>query len=205
MKIYFYKLTADSGGAPCVERGLLSLAICKPMIRKMAREGDLIFGFAAKSLHPDNRLIYVARVTKAVRDGQYYQKRQYFRRPDCIYRQSGRRFMWKRSSAYHGPKDLSHDLGLFPDYPRANVLLSRNFRYFGKSGTSEYKSKFRRVGRAVENLGRGARVHHNDELRRELQNLAKWLWQETNRKVLGQPTNAPSRHRCLRGRFCGVV
>lgn len=32
-KIYFYKLTADNGGAPCVQDGLLSLAICKPMIR----------------------------------------------------------------------------------------------------------------------------------------------------------------------------
>ena len=28
-KIYFYKLTNDGGGAPCVERDLLSLAICK--------------------------------------------------------------------------------------------------------------------------------------------------------------------------------
>jgi hypothetical protein len=31
-RIYFYKLTADNGGAPCVEDGLLSLAICKPAI-----------------------------------------------------------------------------------------------------------------------------------------------------------------------------
>jgi Nucleotide modification associated domain 2 len=45
--IYFYKLTADNGGAPCVRHGLLSLAICKPMIRKTAEEGDLTFGFAA--------------------------------------------------------------------------------------------------------------------------------------------------------------
>ena len=53
--IYFYKLTADNGGAPCVRYGLLSLAICKPMIRKTAKEGDLVFGFAANSLHRYNR------------------------------------------------------------------------------------------------------------------------------------------------------
>jgi len=35
-KIYFYKLTCDDGGAPCVQDGLLSLAICKPMIRSTA-------------------------------------------------------------------------------------------------------------------------------------------------------------------------
>jgi Nucleotide modification associated domain 2 len=55
---YFYKLTADNGGAPCVRYGLLSLAICKPMIRKTAKEGDLIFGLppavatARHSAHP---------------------------------------------------------------------------------------------------------------------------------------------------------
>jgi hypothetical protein len=49
-RIYFYKLTEDNGGAPCVTSDLLSLAICKPMIRKTAKEGDLIFGFGANSL-----------------------------------------------------------------------------------------------------------------------------------------------------------
>ncbi len=43
--IYVYKMTADNGGAPCVHRRLLSLAICKPKIRKAANRGDLIFGF----------------------------------------------------------------------------------------------------------------------------------------------------------------
>lgn len=61
--IYFYKLTVDDGGAPCVEKGLLSLAICKPMIRSSAQIGDIIVGFAANSLHSDNRLIYIAEVT----------------------------------------------------------------------------------------------------------------------------------------------
>jgi len=59
-KIYVYKLTADNGGAPCVQDNLLSLAICKPMIRKKAKEGALIFGFGAKNY--SERLIYNAHV-----------------------------------------------------------------------------------------------------------------------------------------------
>jgi len=39
-RIYFYKLTTDDGGAPCVQDGLLSLAICKPMIRGTAEVGQ---------------------------------------------------------------------------------------------------------------------------------------------------------------------
>jgi Nucleotide modification associated domain 2 len=74
-KIYFYKLTTDNGGAPCVQNDLLSLAICKPMMRKTATEegGDLIFGFAANSLHRNNPLIYVARVTKKLCTGEYFK------------------------------------------------------------------------------------------------------------------------------------
>jgi hypothetical protein len=85
------------------------------------------------------------------------------------------------------------------------VLLSGDFRYFGKAGTDEYKSRFPRVGRAVERLGRGARVRHNEELRRELMEMAEWLWRTTKRKVIGQPTSAPTRQICLRGGVCGVV
>ena len=158
-RIYFYKLTADSGGAPCVQRGLLSLAICKPMIRSSARCGDFIFGFAAKSLRPsDNRLIYAARVTRKLYNEEYYKDSRYARRGDCIYRFRSGRFTWRRGAQYHGPKDLVHDLGDYPKYPRANVLLSTDFRYFGKAASDKYKSKFPRVRKAVESLGRGQRV-----------------------------------------------
>lgn len=68
-KIYFYKLIVDDGGARCVENGLLSLAICKPMIRRTAKNGDVVIGFAANSLHADNRLIYVARVNEKLENG----------------------------------------------------------------------------------------------------------------------------------------
>ena len=90
--IYFYKLTVDDGGAPCVQDGLLSLAICKPMIRAGAELGDLIFGFAANSLHHDNRLIYIARVTGKVAKGDYYTDPRFARRADCIYARRGDEF-----------------------------------------------------------------------------------------------------------------
>ncbi|SFN54073.1 Nmad2 family putative nucleotide modification protein [Dokdonella immobilis] len=43
-RIYVYKLTNDDGGAPCVEDELLSLCICKPRIRSVAIEGDVLIG-----------------------------------------------------------------------------------------------------------------------------------------------------------------
>ena len=216
-KIYFYKLTADNGGAPCLQRErrarrrqaphyLLSLAICKPMIRKTAAAGDVIFGFAANSLSRDNRLIYVARITDKLSDGAYYTlKNRYARREDCIYELKNGRFKWRNTAKHHQAKDLEHDLGKHPSYPRANVLLSRDFRYFGKVGTSEYKSKFPRVKRAVERLTQGARVHHNAELRDQLLAMMDWIWRSTTKKKVGPPTSAPSRLICHRSGPCGVT
>src|SRR5437763_13725590 len=84
-RLYFYKLTTDDGGAPCVQGHLLSLAICKPMIRSTAAVGDLIFGFAANSLRRDNSLLYIARITEKVQDGRYYLNRRFALRGDCVY------------------------------------------------------------------------------------------------------------------------
>src|ERR1700694_3439157 len=84
-RIYFYKLTVDAGAAPCVERSMLSLAICKPMMRSSAEDDDLIFGFTANSLDPRNRLIYAARITKKLPNGQYYEDDRFTSRHDCIY------------------------------------------------------------------------------------------------------------------------
>jgi hypothetical protein len=194
VNIYFYKLVADNGGAPCIYRGRLSLAICKPMIRKTARIGDLVFGFAANSLSPDNRLIYVARITEKLSGPAYYESERYSQREDCIYKFKDGHFA-RRAGAqhHHRPEDLVHDLGRPPSYPRAHVLLSSDFRYFGKLGTAEYKSKFPRIERAIELLGRGHRVRQNPELRTQLLDMANWIWRSTPKKAVGPPTNVPSR------------
>jgi len=105
-RIYFYKLTADNGGAPCVQDGLLSLAICKPMIRTTAELEDVIFGFAANSLHRANRLIYIARIGKKVCNGDYYREKRFANRGDCVYEWHRSRFVWRQRALHHGPEDL---------------------------------------------------------------------------------------------------
>lgn len=205
-KMYFYKLTNDGGGAPCVQQGLLSLAICKPKIRMGAEPGDWIFGFTANALDPSNRLIYVARVTEKVCQGGYFTLRKYSGRRDSIYRRTRNgRFVWKKNALYHGPGDLPHDLGSPPQYPKAEVLLSNDFRYFGASGTAEYKNCFPEIKKAFEALGRGHRVHHDEPLRLELEHLIDEEWRKTSRKVLGKPTTGHDRHVCYRDVSCGLV
>ena len=204
-RIYFYKLTTDDGGAPCVQDGLLSLAICKPMIRSTAAVGDLIFGFAANVLHRDNCLLYIARITEKVQDGRYYVNKRFAPREDCIYERSGHRFVWRQGALHHGPNDLVHDLGEYPAYPKSNVLLSTDFRYFGAKGNAEYKVLHHTIKEAVEGLGRGHRVSHDEPLRIELLALKQEVWRAPRHRQTGQPSSRPRRGVSHRGRSCGVI
>jgi hypothetical protein len=104
--IYFYKMTNDGGGAPCIERGLLSLAICKPRIRVGAEPGNWILEYTANSLDPNNRLINIAKVTGKARDGEYFHDEKYVNRRDSIYRMVAGRFRWKKNALYHSEADL---------------------------------------------------------------------------------------------------
>jgi hypothetical protein len=175
------------------------------MIRTTAELEDVVFGFAANSLDRDNRLIYIARIEKKVRNGDYYREKRFANRGDCVYKWHRSRFVWRDGALHHGPEDLVHDLGQPPDYKKANVLLSADFRYFGASGTADYKSRFQLVKEAVEQLGRGHRVMHAEPLRMELIGLKHQAWENNPKRVAGEPTSAPRRGVCHRGSSCGVL
>lgn len=205
-KIYFYKLTVDDGGAPCVTPGLLSLSICKPMLRRTAEMEDIVIGFAANSLHADNRLIYVARVNEKLENGDYYRPGKYNDRADCIYERRGGRFAERAGALYHGSVgDLGHDLGEHPNYPRANTLLSREFCYFGASGSDAYKKAFPLVEGAVAALGRGHRVHHEEKLLTQLEELVRWSCDLDGACIQGKPKSGPRCGVSHRGGGCGVA
>jgi hypothetical protein len=205
--LYFYKLTADNNGAPCLDKNgsLLSLAICKPMIRSTAEPGDLIFGFAADSLCDDNRLLYIARITAKERNGGYYTKLEYLQREDCIYERRGDRFAWRDGALHHGCDDIEHDIGMHPNYEKASVLLSSDFRYFGKNGSADYKNRYPLIKEAIEKLRDGHRVNHDEQLRTELQKLKDQVWEETRQDEIGEPTSGSRRGVCHRAKSCGVV
>ncbi len=199
-RFYVYKLTTDNGGAPCVHRGLLSLAICKPRIRRRAQEGDWIFGFGGKDLGDHVRLIYIAQVTKHLPNGCYFVDEGYEGRPDRIYRRDGERFVWKQGAKYHKDgTELEHDLGKLPRYARAVTLLSENFRYWGKKGSYDCLEQFPAVGALLDRLGRGHRVNLSDAETCQLRDLQTSQWQKyPQNKVLGPPTQGDWSKPCNR-------
>ena len=196
MRLFVYKLTVDGGVAPCVRKGLLSLGICKPSIRTSAEIGDVVFGFAANSLDRRNPLIYIARVTDKVVAGEYYRSKKYAARPDCIYEfdEGEAAFRLRRGVTFHTThRDLLRDLGRAPNYSRAEVLLSTDFRYFGGEGSDWYKSMYPKIGLAVEKLGQGHRVNHNLDLRDQLVRLKNRIWRTIDGRSSAATTSTKRR------------
>lgn len=189
-RIYCYKLTTDNNGAPCVSEDLLSLAICKPMIRRTAKEGDLLFGFAAKSLDTRHRLIYVAELSKPITDGAYYTDDQYHYRPDCIYQKSGDGYRLRNDAKYHSEKDhIERDLGRSKDWNRIIVLVSENFRYFGKSDSLDYRTAHPAIWSVVEQLRSEHRVNHLEALQQKFLAMKDALWRQfPGKRIWGEPS-----------------
>lgn len=190
-QLYFYKLTTDNGGAPCTYRGLLSLAICKPRIRKGAGKGDWIFGFGSKEL--GEKLIYVAQVKEDL-DWKTYSL-DYGGRPDCIYRWTGRGFRWKSGKKYHNPKETGDqrpkDVG-----SNARVLFSTNFRYLGINSI-EIPRNLPLLRAAIKKLKQNHRVNHTKALTAELRKMRNFVFTSFRRKKAGHPTNWKECHlRC---------
>jgi len=179
-------MVADNGGAPCVSNGLLSLAICKPMIRKMAEIGSLIFGFGGKSY--EQRLIYIASVTDKLR-GDYYSQPKYSKRHDCIYREANGEAQIRSDARYHSSGDqLKHDVG--STFERADVLLSKDFRYLGKQGTADYKNNFPKINELINSLKRGHRVNLSPEVHSELIKLKTLIWKNYPHNFRGEPSDS---------------
>jgi hypothetical protein len=188
-------MTADNGGAPCVYNGLLSLAICKPEIRKKARAGDIIIGIGSKKQYGE-RLMYMAIVTQRLELAEFYEGR-YSKRPDCIYEKDllGAPIL-RKNAKYHTKSDQrEHDVGM--DFGRAFVLLSSDFRYFGKAGTDDYKREFPQIKGLVEGFGRGHRVNFSPALWEELVQLKVRLWKEFPSKMkIGEASESDCSRLC---------
>lgn len=189
---YFYKMTTDSGGAPCVDNGLLSLAICKPILRRMACEGNIILGFGGKKL--EEKLIYVAKISKIVVDGDYYRDNTvYSNRQDCIYCWHGDELVFKEDSKFHGQSHRNDDVGLAGQHKKhANVILAEEFVYFGDKGTYDYKNNCTLLKQSIEELRRGYRVNNSQELLEQLTALYhNCIKNYGKQKVVGRPHHKP--------------
>lgn len=164
--IVFYRMTSDTGYAPCVADGMLSLACCKggtktgvsrgmrwEIGRKLKDETwdqkDAIYvvGVARSAI------VYIARIDRVIAAGEYFSHEDYKSRGDCIYEVrdrpvrelKGKAFFFARNDKnpeFHGPE--AHDDHI-RDETGGYVLLSTRFAYYGKGSESPAFSGFEDV------------------------------------------------------------
>jgi hypothetical protein len=191
MRVYSYIVTHDSGFAPNPFHGVLTLACCKPMIRRTARVGDVVVGLSTRS----ERVIYAMRVAEKLSFNEYWADSRFaskipdktsasalVRRGDNIYQPFGigafRQLPSRHSHAdgTEDPQSTAHDLG------GRHVLVAGDFVYFGGSGPD--------LPEHLDFLatGRGHRCNFASE---QVEAVVGWFSNQA-RGVLGRPCLWPS-------------
>ncbi len=149
-RLFTYKMTHDTGFAPNPFHGILTLANCKPYMRKTKNTGDWIAGFSSKELNNDDvgyeRLVYLMKVTARIEYREYWNNTLYkLKKPnnlssniieragDNIYKPTIKNaklytdFVQIENCNHTVEKDQKSDLN------GVNVLVSNLFYYFGLS------------------------------------------------------------------------
>jgi hypothetical protein len=85
-----YVVATDSGFAPHVQNGLLSLATCKPMIRSPSQPGDWVVGVGGKDHDSSRQLVHAFRVEHTLPMSEYFTDNRFSDRRPTIENDSPR-------------------------------------------------------------------------------------------------------------------
>ncbi len=180
-RFYRYILATDNGMAPCIDNGLITLATCKPQIRRTAKAGDWVAGFYP-SPHPRGLVSYVGRVNEVINIGAYEEN--YRGRSDAVYREKRDGTFIRLRPDYHPePKQFFKDQS-------GPVLI------FDKKATWYFGDKPKDLPDELFHLhakGQGHRVNNASE--QDIIALEKWLRTKWPPNVYGKPRNKISQNK----------
>lgn len=142
-RVYSYVVKRDYGFAPNPFYGFLTLATCKPQIRKSAEIGDFIIGNSPSNL--GSKLVYMAKVSEVITFDEYWSNPRFLcKRPimngsvkklygDNIYHHA-EDDTWMQENSHHSLEDGSiNKENLDRDTSHTDrVLIANDYFYFGK-------------------------------------------------------------------------
>jgi hypothetical protein len=135
-RLFTYKVAHDGGSAPNPFHKLCTLAICKPKIRSIAKNGDVIVGLACGN---DGRIVYCMVVDESLPWAEYIEKckqnhikgkipKNENHQGDCIWTNSANfSEAFDSWSGHRGEEDFDRDVK-----NGKNVLTGKSYWYFGK-------------------------------------------------------------------------
>lgn len=135
MRVWSYVITTDLGSAPNYEGAAVTLAICKPRLRRGARPGDLVIGFNGSKLsRRPHSPRWAGIVTEVMPLEEYWEDPRFLSKrpghsvvPDNIYCLEENRFR-QVPNPIHDSSNVDTDLG------GRNVLVFGEAWHFGGDG-----------------------------------------------------------------------
>jgi hypothetical protein len=137
-----YVVDRDFGFAPNPFHNLCTLATCKPITRRVAKEGDWIIGMGGSRLNATGRCIFAMRVSQTITFDEYWSNPLY--RDKKPVRNGSKKMMvgdniyhlvagnWQQLNSHHSYPDGSPNSHNVKNDTQTNaVLVSEYFFYFG--------------------------------------------------------------------------
>jgi len=186
-QVFSYVVVHDTGFSPNPFHGFLTLACCKPQIRKTAGVGDIIVGMSSRS----ERIIYATQVAEAISFDEYWadprflDRRPIMNSPEIVFRAGDNIYEpiaggHRQLPSFHSNPDGSEDAGLKQTDLSANrVLVGERFTYWGRSGPALPEELLFLA------VGRGHRCKFTPD---QVDTVARWFANLPG-GVLGAPTH----------------
>lgn len=186
MKLYSYIVTHDDGFAPNPFGGYLTLATCKPQIRRTAAVGDWLMGTGPKNGIGSTKLIYIAKISEVISVTEYgFLEKYKIKRPNSCGEKWSKRgdniyFInlngkWEqRKNPFHDFNDMGHDTG------GKNVLICKDFWYFGSNALD--------IPIQYHNLIKSGPNCRANEGNPEVASFIKWI-KSNPHGIIGSPTS----------------
>ena len=119
MRVHTYVIAVDAGSAPNYDRPFVTLAVCKPRIRRKAEIGEVVLAFAGKDVNPaePHTVVWAGIVSEKMSFAEYWNDRRFAAKkpdksdhPDNFYRPTDGGLLWVANDV-HGPDATNHDTG----------------------------------------------------------------------------------------------
>ena len=178
LRLISYVVASDTGLAPNITGDFCTLAVCKPVIRRVAQiNEDLILGFSIPS-HGRNRLIYAMQAEEKLAFEDYFKDPRFqCKKPDQdirgdnFFKKAGDHYKIAFNNAAHFGKEgpVSRDL------KTPLSVIAKTFWYFGDNAPELPKSIIKNSTIALPDRSRrGHRVNKDPKL---IESLINWLHQ----------------------------
>lgn len=155
MRVHTYVIVTDAGSAPNYDSPAVTLAICKPRIRKKAKMGEMVLAFAGSKMNPvsGHSVVWAGIVSEVLTFSEYWNDPRFASKkpdrtevPDNLYKPTNGGFIWQ-PNPIHERDAQDHDTG------GLNVLVFNHSWRFGALGpVLPEHFGLRMVGRRGERL-----------------------------------------------------